>query len=108
MVITTRDVVRHSKTYFDLAETEKIAIKRGNRFVNMIVTESPETEFISDNKLKDFFEIPEKYRCNPFDYCASGDVYFADKRNIELLDIAIGQAKKGETERKNRKFFFAI
>ncbi|MGL5561989.1 MAG: hypothetical protein ACRDCN_05150 [Tannerellaceae bacterium] len=91
-VITTREIVRHSKTFFDLAENERIAVKRGKKFVNLIVTDSPDQVFVSADWVKEFMAIPEEYRCNPFDVSPSGDLFFADKRNLEKID----KAKEGK------------
>lgn len=47
--------------------------------------------------------IPMKYRCNPFDYSPSGDLFYADKRNVEHLNNAIEQAKKGKTKKLTKE-----
>lgn len=36
-VITTREIVRETKTYFELAEKERVVVKRGKKYVNLIV-----------------------------------------------------------------------
>ncbi|SEA31602.1 hypothetical protein SAMN05216365_11144 [Porphyromonadaceae bacterium NLAE-zl-C104] len=46
-IITTREIVRETKTYFELAEKERIAVKRGRKYVNLIVTDDPDTKFVS-------------------------------------------------------------
>jgi len=40
----------------------------------------------TDTEVKTFFGIPRKYRVDPFDISPSGDVYWADWRNVEHLD----------------------
>jgi len=102
-IITTREITRQTRTYFEMAETERVAVKRGNKYINMIVTDTPDSTFINENWLKDFFVIPEKYRCNPFDYSPSGDLFYADKRNIERLNKSIEQARSGKVKRLSRK-----
>ena len=87
-VITTREMVRHAKDIFEMAEQERVAIKRGNKYINLIVTEDPGTEFITENWIKEFMSIPAEYRVNPFDVSPSGDIYFADKRNVEYIKNA--------------------
>jgi len=47
-IITTREIVRETKTYFELAEKERIAVKRGRKYVNLIVTDDPDTKFVSN------------------------------------------------------------
>jgi len=102
-LITTRDIVRQTKTYFELAEIERVAVKRGNKFVNLIVTDTPDAKFINAEWVSGFMEIPEEYRCNPFDISPSGDLYFADKRNVEELNKSIGQAKNGKVKTLNSR-----
>jgi hypothetical protein len=51
-IITTREIARQTKTYFELAETERVAVKRGNKYINMIVTNTPDSTFITENWLK--------------------------------------------------------
>ena len=95
-VITTTEIVRQPKTYFELAERERIAVKRGKKFINMVVNDTPDCQLITEYWIKKFFSIPEMYRCNPFEYSPSGDLYFADKRNIDRLKKSIEQAKAGK------------
>jgi hypothetical protein len=102
-VITTREVVRQTKAVFEMAETERVAVKRGNKYVNLVVTDSPDSTIISDSWLKEFFAIPEQHRYNPFDLSPSGDLFYADKRNVEQLKKSIEIAKKQREEGKTTK-----
>jgi len=101
-VITTRDIVRQTKTYFDIAERERVSVKRGNKYVNLIVTDTPDAKFIDIEWINEFLAIPAEYRCNPFDTSPSGDLYFADKRNVEKLNKSIEQAKKGQIRKLSK------
>lgn len=104
-VITTREIVRETKTYFELAEKERVAVKRGKKYVNLIVTDNPDEKFVSEKWIKEFMNIPEKYRVNPFDISPSGDLFFADKRNIDHMDKARqGQTKRLSDEEKRKLF----
>jgi hypothetical protein len=42
-----------------------------------------------------FFDIPAEFRVNPFDVSPSGDLFFADKRNLDAIDegLASGEGK---------------
>ena len=102
-VITTRDIVRQTKTYFDMAETERVAVRRGKKYVNMIVSDSPDKIYLDEDWIREYLEIPEEYRCNPFDISTTGDIYFADKRNIERLRESMEQAKAGKIRRLSRE-----
>ena len=95
-VLTTREFRSSTKSYFELAEKERVSIKRGKKFVNLVISDDPETVFINKDWVREFFSIPEQYRCNPFDVSPSGDIYWADKRNVEKLGHAIQQVKEGK------------
>jgi hypothetical protein len=88
LVVSTKEFKEGQKKYLDLAEEEKIVVKNGNKYVNLIITEKPDTKFVSEKWIDDFFSVPAEYRCNPFEVSPSGDLFWADKRNIE-------QAEKG-------------
>jgi hypothetical protein len=49
--------------------------------------------------------IPPEYRCNPFDMSPSGDLFYADKRNVEHVKKAIeegnNQIKAGKSTSVN-------
>lgn len=41
---------------------------------------------VIDNEwVKEFMAIPEEFRINPFEISDSGDLYWADKRNVEAV-----------------------
>jgi len=92
-VITTRQIRNETKTYFELAEKERVIVKRGDKFINLVVTDNPDNFFVDENWIREFFDIPEEYRCNPFDISPSGDLFWADKRNIEVVKGAVKDKK---------------
>lgn len=94
-IITTREMVKQSKTFFDLAETERVAVKRGGgKFVNLIVADSPDKSFVDTDWIKEFMAIPSEYRCNPFDYSPSGDLFWADTRNVKKVHEAVEEGRR--------------
>ncbi|MEC3880134.1 hypothetical protein [Parapedobacter sp. 10938] len=95
-VITTREIRSGMKLYFELAEKERVVVKRGSKFVNLIVSDAPDRVFLDENWVKDFLRIPVEYRIDPFEISPSGDLYYADKRNVELLKEAINDAEQGK------------
>jgi hypothetical protein len=101
-IITTREIRNETKTYLELAEKERVAIKRGKKYVNLIITDEPDTKIVNEEWIDEFMLIPVEYRCNPFDYSPSGDLYFADKRNIEHLNKALTQARNGQTRKLSK------
>ncbi|MDR2691010.1 MAG: hypothetical protein LBB73_01720 [Dysgonamonadaceae bacterium] len=96
-IITTKEIKNETKAFFELAEKERVAIKNGNKYVNLIVTNEPDTKFVDEEWINEFMSIPMEYRCNPFDISPSGDLFFADKRNVEHLNAAVFQARNGQT-----------
>ena len=93
-VITTREMRSETKLYFELAEKERVAVRRGKKFVNLIVSDEPNRVFLDENWVKGFLEIPAEYRINPFEISPSGDLYYADSRNVERLKVAINDAEE--------------
>ncbi|MDR1895183.1 MAG: hypothetical protein LBR10_00140 [Prevotellaceae bacterium] len=102
-IITTRDIRNGTKAMFELAEKERVAVKRGKKYVNLIVSNEPDTKFVSEEWINEFMSIPMEYRCNPFEYSPSGDLYYADKRNIEHLEKAIKQARSGKVSKLSKE-----
>jgi hypothetical protein len=95
-IVTAREMAKQPKVFYDLAREEQVVVKRKDEYVHQIVSKKPDAKFVSDEWLDEFFKIPEEYRCNPFDISPSGDLYFADKRNVEQIEIGKKQARNGE------------
>ena len=104
-VITTREARNNFKDYAELAEKERVAVKRGNKYINLIVTDSPDAKFLSEDWVIQFMAIPAEYRVNPFEVSPSGDLFFADKRNLEHIDKAINGKKKRLSKEEQAKLF---
>lgn len=75
IVITTREFRENQKKFFDLAEVQRVIIKRKNQFLELV----PRGE-----------AIPESVS-------PSNDTYFDDPRNIEDIVKASEQARNGQT-----------
>ena len=104
VIVSTSEFRDNQRKYFDLAENEKVLVRRGKKYINLFVTEKPDnSSMFSEQWLKDFFSIPAEYRCNPLDISPSGDLFFADKRNIERLDKAIEQARNGKVKKLSKE-----
>jgi len=49
---------------------------------------------IIDNEwVKEFMAIPEEFRINPFEISDSGDLHWADKRNVEAVKSIIAKSQ---------------
>ena len=95
-IITTREILKSAKAVFELAEREQVAVKRGNKYVNLLVSKEPNEKFLKKQWFLEFLAIPEEYRVNPFEYSESGDLFFADKRNIEHIKAALAEIENGQ------------
>jgi hypothetical protein len=98
-------MTRQPKVFYDLARDEQVVVKRKDEYVHQLVTNKPDTKFVSDEWLDEFFKIPAEFRCNPFDISPSGDLYFADKRNLEHINKAMKGKTKVLTEEAQKKLF---
>lgn len=79
-VVSSREFRDHQKKYFEMVDNnEQVVVRRKNRAYKLV----PVTE---DDML---VEIPKQYRCDPYEISPSGDVFWADKRNIEIVKNAI-------------------
>jgi len=52
------------------------------------------TNIIDKEWVKEFMAIPEEFRINPFEISDSGDLYWADSRNVEGVKEVIKNQKK--------------
>jgi hypothetical protein len=94
---------KDAKTFFELAEKERVAVKRGHKYVNLIIADSPDTRYVSEDWIKEFLAIPGEFRVNPFEISPSGDLFYADKRNLERVDEAIAQARDGQVSKLSKE-----
>jgi hypothetical protein len=112
-VISTREFKEKQDSYLNMAALEKVVIRHGKKFIRLAVSETVEDDEAEDNDTEDkidenwfeeYLAIPEEYRCNPFDISPSGDLFWADKRNIEEVNKGIEDVKAGRvTEIKDLK-----
>ncbi|MFV0555054.1 MAG: hypothetical protein ACK5LR_10185 [Mangrovibacterium sp.] len=94
-IITTREFMGETKKFFDKAEHEPLAVKHGKKYVRLVVTDEPNEVIPTESWINEFLEIPAEFRVNPFLISPSGDLFFADRRNVEHVEQAMADAKKG-------------
>ncbi len=79
-IVTSREFRDHQKKYFEMVDNnEQVIVKRKNRAYKLV----PVTD---DDMLVD---IPKEYRCDPYEISPSGDMFWADKRNVEKVKKAL-------------------
>lgn len=81
IVVSSREFRDNQKKFFDLAEKERVVIKRKNQFMELV----PRGE-----------TIPESVS-------PSNDPYFDDPRNIAAILEGVQQVKEGRVTRINSK-----
>lgn len=81
IVVSSREFRDNQKKFFDLAEKERVVIKRKNQFMELV----PRGEII------------------PESVSPSNDPYFDDPRNIAAILEGVQQVKEGRVTRINSK-----
>ena len=103
ILVSTREFRAQQKKYFDLAVDENVVVKRGKLFFSIVASPKPDSRLFNYEWLKEYNAIPDEYRCDPFEMSPSGDLFYADRRNVEKVKQAIEQAeqeiKEGKTLR---------
>ncbi len=94
-IITTRELRNQTKAVFEMAEKERVVIKRGKKLINIISQDDPIMGWLDGTLLREYHQIPAEFRVNPFDVSPSGDLFWADRRNVDELDRRL--ANRGET-----------
>jgi len=80
-IVTSREFRDHQKKYFDMVDKkEQVIVKRSKNRAYKLVP-------VTDDDM--LFEIPEEYRCDSYEISPSGDLFWADKRNVEIVKKAI-------------------
>jgi len=80
-IVTSREFRDNQKKYFDLVDNkEQVIVKRSKKRAYKLVP-------VTDDDM--LIEIPEEYRCDPYEISPSGDLFWADKRNVEIVKKAI-------------------
>ena len=102
-ILTTREFRSEAKSYFEMAE--RVAIKRGKKYINLIVSDDPAKRYVDEDWIADFLSIPAEYRVNPFDVSPSGDLYFADKRNLDRIDKAMSDESVSLSKEEEKELF---
>ena len=85
-IISSREFRDNQKKYFDMVDNKKQVIIK--RFKNRAYKLVPVTE---DDMI---VEIPLEYRCDPYEYSPTGDPFWADKRNVEIIKKAMEHKDK--------------
>ena len=88
-----------------MAEKERVAIKRGKKYINLIVSDDPAKRYVDEDWIAAFLSIPAEYWVNPFDVSPSGDLYFADKRNLDRIDKAMSDESVSLSKEEEKELF---
>lgn len=80
ITITEAEFKTNIDAIFERAIDLPVKIEDGNHF--LYLTSIDHINIIDNEWVKNFMTIPEEYRVNPFETCDTGDLYWADKRNV--------------------------
>jgi len=79
-IVTSREFRDNQKKYFDMVDNkEQVVVMRKNRAYKLVP--------VSDDDM--LVDIPKEFRCDPYEVSPSGDMFWADKRNVEKVKKAI-------------------
>ena len=79
-IVTSREFRDHQKKYFEMVDNnEQVIVKRKNRAYKLVP--------VSDDDM--LVNIPKEFRCDPYKISPSGDMFWADRRNVEIVKKAI-------------------
>jgi len=80
-IVSSREFRDNQKKYFDMVDNkEQVVVKRSKNRAYKLVPVSEDDMLV---------EIPKEFRCNPYEISPSGDIFWADKRNVEIVKKAI-------------------
>lgn len=89
-IVTSREFRENQKMYFDLVDhKEQVIIRRARRAYRLIPVDEKDL----------LVSIPDEYRTNPFDKSPSGDIFWADMRNVEKIKESILATLKNDKNR---------
>ncbi len=87
--ITEKEFKQNIDTFLEQATEESIQIEMNN---NTLYLSSIDSLQVIDNEwVKEFMAIPEEFRVNPFEISDSGDLYWADRRNVDGVKARIAK-----------------
>lgn len=90
--ITEKQFKQNIDIFLEQATDEPIQIEIENNLLYLSTIQN--INIIDKEWVKDFMAIPEEFRVNPFDISDSGDLYWADSRNVEGVKEVIKNQKK--------------
>jgi hypothetical protein len=80
-VISSREFRDNQKKYFDMVDSKvQVVVKRSKNRAYKLVP-------LDDNDL--LIEVPKEFRCDPYEISPNGDIFWADKRNVEIVKKAL-------------------
>lgn len=79
--ITEIQFKENINTVLEQVIDEPIQIEMDNNTLYLSAIDN--LQIIDNEWVKEFMAIPEEFRINPFEISDSGDLYWADKRNVE-------------------------
>jgi hypothetical protein len=87
--ITEIQFKQNIDAFLEQATDETIQIEIDNNKLYLSAIDN--LQIIDNEWVKEFMAIPEEFRINPFEISDSGDLYWADKRNVDGVKASIAK-----------------
>lgn len=87
--MTDKQFKQNIDTVLEQAIDELIQIEMDNNTLYLSAIDN--IRVIDNDWIKEFMAIPEEFRINPFEISDSGDLYWADKRNVDGVKASIAK-----------------
>lgn len=87
--ITEKEFKKNIDAVVEQATDEPIQIETESNTLYLSTIQN--TNIIDKEWVKEFMAIPEEFRINPFEISDSGDLYWADKRNVDGVKASIAK-----------------
>jgi len=87
--ITEKEFKQNINAVLEQATDEPIQIELLNNTLYLSTIRN--TNILDNEWVKEFMAIPEEFRINPFEISDSGDLYWADKRNVDGIKKIINE-----------------
>ncbi len=87
--ITEKEFKQNVNAVLEQATDELIQIEMDNNTFYLSMIDN--LQIIDNEWVKEFMAIPEEFRVNPFEISDSGDLHWADIRNVEAVKASIAK-----------------
>ena len=92
IILSSKEFRTNMMKYFTESNGDAFIVKTRDHGAFKVKIEPVELEL--ENAI---FKIPPEFRRNPYEISPSGDPFFADQRNIDMIEESLRQVEEGKT-----------